>query len=581
MRLLWKNMLKSFFRNKIELGTLTILITIVTIVIIGLSGFIIFLQTQNSIINKDGFSADASINISPGSPKLQADNQGDLFGDFEFSLNKDVPQYIYQNPTNSESSASHIFLGTINYVISHGGIGNGTAAHPFGKSLGTYAIDNSDDRIFENSSNGSNSGSSTLFKVVGLENYFDATNTNGQNNSFKLNANCFSDFFNSTASNNLANSYAYNLKKTSSETMDKKDWNGRALTNVLASKSDKTNDQFGGIKMVNFGEHKKFSSVNRWINRPILLKGKFTNSIHDIDISYQYAKYHHINIGDSMNVNSSPYKVVGFAISPKYIYPQFSPINLTPDNRQQCIVYTQRAFYDTAFGRLFGARLTDREAAINIKILTGNKTLILNKLQSQFNFIKQNITGTAGVIGNDDTIIKGLQDFSFDIVRNNSYVYANRVNFISKMQYVIFILTIVFSAIIFIAALFSLMIIIRKQTLEDSKKLGVLKALGYNSITLSTSYVVVPLFISIISVIMGFVASILFWGLAITIFSLYLNFDLASVWSVQTFSGIFSNSIMWIVLGLVVPVVFTVIFAFYITYINIRQKTVDLLYIEK
>lgn len=571
MKLLWKNMLKSFFRNKVELMTLTVIVTIVTIVIIGLSGFIIFLKTQNTTINNSGNAADAEIDISSQSSVLPTNNCGSLLGELNLKVNSD--KTLSYSFTGDQSTAGSIncLISTVNYIISDGGVGDGSASNPFGNPIGTYQFNVSDDRIMESTTDGS-ATNSTLYKIVPLQNFFN--DTSKSNDNFKLNPNCFPDFDSKTAVN-IANTYEYEEYQQLMGHENYINWKANPFTHNLADKSDTSSDQINGIKIVqkNNVPGPKIQDALKWVDKPILIKGQYTNSIHDVDISYEYAKYHNINLNDTITVNNTKYRVVGFAVDPKYIYPQFSPINLTPNNHLQCIIYTQGDFYDRTFDSLFGTTMYDRELSLQLKITSGNKQLILDKLNSEFNFLKNNSSNTPN--NNTGNL---FSTFSFNDVHNSSYIYANRMDFINKIRAILYSLTIIFSIIIFASAIFSLTVIIKKQINEDSRKLGILKALGYKTSSLSSSYMIIPFVISFLSVVAGFVVSIIFWGLAITMFSLYLNFNLNDIWSANTFSHIFDHSLAWVIIGIVLPVVFTTFASFYITYLNIKKNVVTLLY---
>lgn len=69
-----------------------------------------------------------------------------------------------------------------------------------------------------------------------------------------------------------------------------------------------------------FNIHLRIFSIERKINQPALIEGKLPSDTYEICLDSKFAKAHHYPIGSTISLSHISYKVVGYAISPDYIY---------------------------------------------------------------------------------------------------------------------------------------------------------------------------------------------------------------------------------------------------------------------
>ena len=250
------------------------------------------------------------------------------------------------------------------------------------------------------------------------------------------------------------------------------------------------------------------------IDSPVILSGKLPNNTFEIAVNPYFALTNHIVVNKFLNnteitpeyltnhnlrtleeienyaIKKEPKSVVkiqdinfvvtGIATDPKFIFPQIDQIDLIPNNAKQSIVYFCSDFFSKYFGSHFEAGLGSFDYSLTFKINNPKKSNIINSA----------IKKTVNYLNNLGAKWK-LQAVNYN---DSSYLYYNRRNFILKISNLIKEILISFSVIIISISLFILLIILRKTINFDAKRIGILKAQGYNEWMISLSYIIFSIF---------------------------------------------------------------------------------------
>lgn len=224
------------------------------------------------------------------------------------------------------------------------------------------------------------------------------------------------------------------------------------------------------------------------MNQTYLVNGRKPKKDNEVTILPGYAHAHKIQIGDTININDSDYKVVGFAYAPDYIYPLISFSMPIFDEKTNNIVHmTKNAFSD--FNGL----------SENVYSIIYNYD-VPRKFEIEINNTEENNDSDPAMsMFEDEHIVMDI-----NTITRISRISALQLEFASNRlfaEYFLYLLLIISVIII---------VIITKKRIDDERlQLGVLKSLGYNRFSIATSYLVYPIFGSIVGGILGFVIGII------------------------------------------------------------------------
>lgn len=214
-------------------------------------------------------------------------------------------------------------------------------------------------------------------------------------------------------------------------------------------------------------------NIESQINIPYLIEGDFPKNDNEITLLPLYMEENNLNIGDTYEINEKKYIIVGKATSPDHIFPLLSISTPMYQSSNHTIVFTTINEFNNINGIVessYVARFNDLEYT----------TIDPNKLQDIF----------------EEGDLKFSMFSALRLIRINQLSMEINTNRIFSEYFMYLLLG--------IAAIIT--IIITKKRIETEKKqIGILKAMGYNNIAITLSYLLYPIIGGLIGGILGYI----------------------------------------------------------------------------
>ena len=274
---------------------------------------------------------------------------------------------------------------------------------------------------------------------------------------------------------------------------------------------------------------------NKNINIPYLVEGNMPENKDEITVLPSFAKNNNINIGDNYSIGDKEYKVVGFAYSPDHILPIISINSPIFSEKNHNISYMT----SSTFEEFPGIKETAYVGAFNDK----DKILDFETLSDMFK--------------NDENITLDA----------TSAIRLSRVNALEAEIKTDRIFAKYFMYLLLAISVFVIIVITKKRIEDERLQIGVLKALGYNRIKIAISYLVYPIFGSIIGGAIGFFAGAFASGYLSNIYLSYFNMPIDG----------YRFNINYLLEDIFVPLIILSILAFLIAICLLRKKPLKLL----
>ena len=274
---------------------------------------------------------------------------------------------------------------------------------------------------------------------------------------------------------------------------------------------------------------------NKNINIPYLVEGNVPENKYEITVLPSFAKNNNINIGDNYSIGDKEYKVVGFAYSPDHILPIISINSPIFSEKNHNISYMT----SSTFEEFPGIKETAYVGAFNDK----DKILDFETLSDMFK--------------NDENITLDA----------TSAIRLSRVNALEAEIKTDRIFAKYFMYLLLAISVFVIIVITKKRIEDERLQIGVLKALGYNRIKIAISYLVYPIFGSIIGGAIGFFAGAFASGYLSNIYLSYFNMPIDG----------YRFNINYLLEDIFVPLIILSILAFLIAIFMLRKKPLKLL----
>lgn len=274
---------------------------------------------------------------------------------------------------------------------------------------------------------------------------------------------------------------------------------------------------------------------NKNINIPYLVEGNMPENKDEITVLPSFAKNNNINIGDNYSIGDKEYKVVGFAYSPDHILPIISINSPIFSEKNHNISYMT----SSTFEEFSGIKETAYVGAFNDK----DKILDFETLSDMFK--------------NDENITLDA----------TSAIRLSRVNALEAEIKTDRIFAKYFMYLLLAISVFVIIVITKKRIEDERLQIGVLKALGYNRIKIAISYLVYPIFGSIIGGTIGFFAGAFASGYLSNIYLSYFNMPIDG----------YRFNINYLLEDIFVPLIILSILAFLIAIFMLRKKPLKLL----
>lgn len=284
------------------------------------------------------------------------------------------------------------------------------------------------------------------------------------------------------------------------------------------------------------------------INKPYLIEGNYPINENEITVLPRFAKINNLSIGDYYKIGNNTYKIVGYMYASDHIYPIISLSTPLFDEKYNGILFMNEITYNNFNGikeDVYVAKFNyeiDRKSRIDIEI--NDKGEITGPLSKMFKAEENNI------MTNINTISRNIR------------IDALQLEFASNRTFTIYFLYILLSISAFVIA-----VIIKKRIEDERLQIGVLKALGYQSSYIATSYLTYPIIGSLSGGLLGFFIGTL---LSKTIGKLYTSFYTLPIDNVTFNFKYLYNCV-------ILPLIILSILSYIISLYMLRKKPLKLL----
>jgi len=272
---------------------------------------------------------------------------------------------------------------------------------------------------------------------------------------------------------------------------------------------------------------------NNKINIPYLIEGKFPTESGEIALYPEYLKANNLKIGSNITIRNVKYKIVGVFYEPEFIFPKIDLSSVFFESDKQTLVLNYATDFHAIKNIDMECYLVGRFKNKNTDIKTAVRKISNDKDSSYtLNYI-ENLSIGGGLF----TMLSVFDTVSVSVLGA---------------------FTIISMLIVFF--------VVRKQIIEDKKKLGILKSLGYKSFYIAFSYIIYGA-IAGVSAIIGFLIAMNFKNIVLIKVRGYFVLPLLD------------NSINYSLLVISFITLFTTIslISIGIAYTNLRTRTINLI----
>ncbi len=232
-------------------------------------------------------------------------------------------------------------------------------------------------------------------------------------------------------------------------------------------------------------------NINNKINVPYLVDGRFPQNNGEITVYPEYLKANNLNIGSDITILNKTYKIVGTYYAPNYIFPKIDLSSVFFNSKTQTLVLMTK----------------DDFKALKID-MDGYLVGVFNNKPTDYTQAVRTIS--------DDKQCNYILDYMSDLsIGGGLFTMINSFNIASIAVLIVFVLI----------SMLIVSFVVRQKVKSDSKQLGILKALGYNTYSVSSSYVLFGV-IAGLSAILGFLIAIIFKNAALLILRGYFALPL-------------------------------------------------------
>ena len=293
------------------------------------------------------------------------------------------------------------------------------------------------------------------------------------------------------------------------------------------------------IKVIPYNKDKK-------LNKVYLVDGKLPEHENEITMMPATAKKNNLKIGDTYKINGKKYKIVGFTYAPDYIYPLISLSMPIFDEKNNNVIYINKANYNDITG------IAENSYSIRYNFKPSRK-------------FKISSTDSSGEFKDPVfRIFNNKADFNTDMntVLRIARIGELQLEFASDRLFAEYFLYLLLGISIII------IVIITKKRIEDERlQIGVLKSLGYNKFSIAASYLVYPVIGSLIGGIIGF-------GIG-SVISLPIATILRSYYAVPL--DHYAINFNYLTTSILTPMIVLSLLSYIIALIMLRKKPLQLL----
>lgn len=300
-------------------------------------------------------------------------------------------------------------------------------------------------------------------------------------------------------------------------------------------------DKKNYIKVVPYSDKK--------INKIYLVEGEFPKKDGEISILPGFAETNNIKIGNSIKILEKTYKVTGFSYLSDHIYPLISfNVPIFNEETNNIVVMTNNDYKE----------INENEQLVYAARFDKNMSF-KGRMQMSFSAGENDKK-------NDGPIMKVAKEEAIDISFMN-FARFLRTDTIQNDLEPNRIFTEAFLYLLLGVAAFIIMVIVKKRIEDEKKQIGILKSLGYNSFSISSSYLIY----SFVGVIIGSTIGY-FIGLALSnpLTDVYLSFYNLPLEKIQPV-------VADIVKIAIIPLILLSFVSFLTAFITVKKKPLYLL----
>ena len=212
----------------------------------------------------------------------------------------------------------------------------------------------------------------------------------------------------------------------------------------------------------------RFVKPTYQVNLTYVVEGHFPSANDEIALFAEYAYANGLTLGDVVTIQEESYIITAFITLPDYIYPIFSFDRPIFNPQTETVAMVNETVY---------SRFTENE----LVLYSGYFQEEVDEQQAIQEIA--NYPGVAYTMGNEMNIRISTLDF---------HLSSNRV------------LANTFSILLFLMGTVVVIMILKKRINADRMQIGILKAMGYNRTSIMISYLIYPLFITLMGCLIGF-----------------------------------------------------------------------------
>lgn len=279
----------------------------------------------------------------------------------------------------------------------------------------------------------------------------------------------------------------------------------------------------------------KFLTITNNIDIPYMVEGELPTGNYEIAIFPEFAKINGLSIGDNYAIDGTSYLITGFFYAPEFIFPIFSMNSILFDEELQTLVLCN----DFTISQL-------GQFAFTKYLVTGDLSLLFDNVG--FDNI---ITSDLSIMGKNMQMVSVLmpREINFRIIS-----LPTEVNNASAF------IDIFLSLFVFFVSM--LLLIFMKRYIDKNKKdINTLHSLGYSNFEITKSLLVLPILVSLMSIV-GYIVGLL---VSSNLFNIYGKRYLFPKADFIIYSDIFIYSVL-------IPIIFLLITNLVFIYQNVKPR---------
>ncbi|WFQ94804.1 ABC transporter permease [Mycoplasma feriruminatoris] len=303
--------------------------------------------------------------------------------------------------------------------------------------------------------------------------------------------------------------------------------------------------------------------TNKNFTNYIILDGQVPTSASEITVSKQFAKANKIEIGDRLTLgNAKALIVTGYAVDTYSFFPTSDPNVPLPKSDSGGLIYADFSTINQILGDGNSATANDQTATFNFFLIKKKDALHINNVFydhfSVANKIRDNIL--AKQKGSEIQTFYQSQDFS------NSW-YSLNWTLYQKITFWYSLATFLTASLIALVSALAVFVGVIKSIQANSKQIGILKANGASSATISWSYVSYAVILVFIAIPLGWMAGTMLQVPFVAIFKDYFSFQ-TNVLTYDWYAPLTAVMIFGVLIG---------VFSFLVALFHIKKPVLDII----